>query len=112
MGTLKKPSKKLAKRILREMDFENRLTGYSLRERSGPVPVTMYSFKEVVSLFNNPYPCLDFYELEGWVREAMGDTELSEQIAAAVRTGYSDQDRSLKIRALMEERLGQCQKLS
>lgn len=112
MGKVKSPSQELASRILTEVDFENRLIGFSLRERSGPVPVTMYSFEEVVSLFNNPYPCLDFNELEGWVRETMGDKELSEQIAEAVRTGRSDQDRSLRIKKLMEERLGQCKKLA
>jgi hypothetical protein len=108
---LKHPSQDMAKRILTEVSFEDRLHGFSLRERSGPVSVTMYSFEDVVSLFNSPYPCLDFNELEGWVRETMGDKELSEQIAKAVRTGRSDQDRSLRIKKLMEERLGQCKKL-
>jgi hypothetical protein len=112
MERLKEPSHELALRILGEVIFEDRLVGFSLRERSGPMPVTMYSFKEVVSLLNDPHPRLDFNELEGWVRKTMGDSELAEQIAEAVRSGRSDQDRSLHIKKLMEERLSQCKRLA
>ena len=111
MRKLKDPSRELVKRIFTEVDFEDRLNGFSLRERSGLMPVTMYSFKEVVSLLNDPHPRLDFNELEGWVRETMNDKELADQIAEAVRSGRSDQDRSLRIKKLMEERLRQCKKI-
>ena len=101
----------MANRILTEVAFENRLIGFSLRERSGPVPVTMYSFEEVVSLLKDPYPRLDFSELEIWVRKTMDDQELAEQIAEAIGKGKSDQNRSDRIRKLMEERLSQCKKI-
>jgi hypothetical protein len=110
MGKLKDPSKDLATRILTEVDFEGRLNGFRLRERAGPVPVTLYSFEEVVSLLNDPHPRLDFNELEGWVRRTMGDTELADRIAETIRIGRSDQERALHIRKLMEERLNQCRK--
>ena len=111
MGKLRFPSNDLSKRILTEVDFEDRLVGFSLRERSGPVPVTMYSFVEVVSLLNDPHPRLDFNELETWIRKTMRDKELADQIADAVIKGNSDQNRSLRIKELLEERLDQCKRL-
>lgn len=111
MGKLRDPSQNLAKRILTEVDFGDRLNGFSLRERAGAIPVTMYSFEEVVFLLNDLHPRLDFIELETWVRKTMRDKELADQIADAVRKESSDQNRSLHIKKLMEERLIQCQKL-
>lgn len=111
MGELKDPPRELAKRILTEVGFENRLTGFSLRERAGAQPVWMYSFKEVVSLLNAPHPCLDFKALESWIREIMGDQELAARIAAALKKGQSDQDRFRSMKHLMELRLNQCKKL-
>jgi hypothetical protein len=111
MGKLQDPSRELAKRILTEVDFEDRLNGFSLRERAGAVPITMYSFGEVVTLLNDRHPRLDFNQLEAWVSKTMGDKELAREIAEVVRDGRSDQHRSLRIRKLMEERLSQCKKL-
>jgi len=111
MEKLRDPSRELAKRILTEVDFEDRLVGFSLHERTGPNPVTMYSFEEVVSLLNDPHPRLDFSELEIWVRKTMDDQELAEQIAEAIGKGKSDQNRSDRIKELMEERLDQCKRL-
>jgi len=108
MGKLRVPSNGLIKRILAEVDFEGRLEGFSLRERSGPVPVVMYRFEEVVSFLNDPHPRLDFRELEGWIRRVVGDTELAEQIAVAIKKGNNDQERTYLIRDLMEVRLNQC----
>ena len=111
MKKLKNPSRELAMKILSEVGFEDRLIGFSLRERTGPMPIIMYKFEEVVSLLNNPYPRIDFNELEVWVRKAMGDEEMAEQIAEAIEKGKSDQERSYLIKKLMEERLTQCKKL-
>jgi len=108
MGKLRVPSDDLRKRILNEVGFEDRLEGFNLHERTGPNPVTMYSFEEVVSLLNNRHPRLDFNELEKWVRETMGDTELAEQIAVTIKQGNNDRERTYSIRDLMEERLNQC----
>jgi len=110
MGKLRVPSNDLSKRILTEVGFEDRLSGFSLRERAGAIPVTMYSFEEVIFLLNDPHPRLNFDELEMWVRKTMGDQELAEQIAEAIGKDKSDQNRSDRIRKLMEERLSQCKK--
>jgi hypothetical protein len=111
MANLGDPSHELAMRVLTEVDFECRLNGFILRERAGAVPITMYSFEEVVSLLNDRHPRLDFDKLETWIRKTMGDKELAEQIVDAVRKENSDQNRSLRIKELMEERLSQCKKL-
>ena len=108
MAKLGDPSRELAMRVLTEVDFERRLNGFILRERAGPVPITLYSFEEVVSLLNDRHPRLDFNELEGWVRETIRDAELAEQIAEVIEKGNNDQERTYSIRDLMEERLNQC----
>ncbi len=110
MGKLRVPPDDLKKRILAEVGFEDRLNGFCLRERSGPTSVIMYSFEEVVSLLNDPYPRLDFVELETWIKKTMRDEELADRVAEAVRNGSSDQDRSLRISALLMERLDQCKR--
>jgi hypothetical protein len=53
----------------------------------------------------------DFNELETWIRKTMRDKELADQIADAVRKENSDQNRSLHIKELLEERLDQCKRL-
>ena len=107
-GKLRLPSNDLTRRILTEVGFEDRLEGFRLRERSGPTPVTLYSFEEVVSLLTDPHPRLDFEALEGWIQSVMGDEELAEQIATVIKKGENDQERTYSIRELMEERLNQC----
>lgn len=112
MGVLKEPSKRLARQIFREVGFEDRLEGFSLRERSGPRLVTMYRFEEVVSFFNDQHPRLDFEDLEAWVRNIMNDTELADRIQSALSEAESDQSRCEVVRGLLEERLGQCREAS
>jgi hypothetical protein len=107
-GKLTASSSDLRKRILTEVRSEDRLEGFNLRERTGPNPVTMCSFKEAVTLLNDSHPRLDFHELGRWVREVMDDAELAEQIAVVIKEGNNDQERTHLIRDLMEERLNQC----
>jgi hypothetical protein len=107
-GRLRVPSNDLRKRVLTEVGFEDRLEGFHLHERTGPNPVTMYSFEEAVSLLNDRHPRLDFNELEKWVKKVIGDAELAEQIALAIKKGSNDQEKTYSIRDLMEERLNQC----
>lgn len=108
MGGLSKPSKELTLRILTEVGFKDRLIGYRLRERAGPMSITLYSFEEVVCLLNDPYPRIDFNQLEVWTRETMGDLELAGRIKEVVKKDISDQERLCQIRDLMEERSLQC----
>jgi hypothetical protein len=111
-GKLKKPSRELAARILSEVGFENHLAGFSLRERSGAVPVIMYHFEEVLSFLDGPFPCLDWRGLETWLKNVMGDQELAEKIAEAVQKGKSERDRCFQVKKQMRRRLDQCKKLA
>ena len=110
MEKLKAPSHELTIRVLGEVAFEDRLIGFSLRSRSGSLPVTMYKFEEVVTLLNDPFPRLDWSDLERWIKNIIRDPDLVEEIVAAVKEEKSDRDRCLRIRVRMEERLNQCKK--
>jgi len=112
MGTLKEPSKDLARRVFREVGFEDRFEGYILRERSGARLVTMYRLEELVAFFNDQHPRLDFEGLEAWVRNIMNDEELADHIREALSKAESDQSRCEVVRGLLDERLGQCREAS
>jgi hypothetical protein len=108
MMELTSPSKDLAERVLTEVGFEDRLTGYRLRERTGATTIRLYSFEEVVGLLNDLHPRLDFDRLERWIRETMGDPELAEKIEDVIQEDMSDRVRTLRIKDLMALRLYQC----
>jgi hypothetical protein len=111
MKKLLEPSKKLASRILTEVEFEDRLMGYRLRERTGPVAMTLYSFSEVVGLLNDPLPRIDFNRLAQWIREVMGDAELAGKIQEVIEEDCGQQERLWRIKDLMEERLLHAKKI-
>ncbi len=105
---MKKPSQDLVKKVQREVGFEDRLEGYSLRERAGAVRITLYSLAGVASFLNQRHPRIDLQTLQGWVRDVIGDTELADRIQAVVAEPISDQAKGDKIRELVEGRLCQC----
>lgn len=111
MEKLKEPDKKLAARILTEVGFDERLVGYQLRQRMGPVPITMYGFEEVAGFFLNPYPVIDMGELETWIREIMKDEELADRIKEFPRGDEHNPENIIRVAQLMEDRLVQCKKL-
>lgn len=107
MAQLSQPSLELAQRILTEVGFEDRIRGYQLREHVGPLSLTMYSFEEVYNFLSDDFPALDFARLERWFREAFADPELADKMAEALETSTSNQERAVKTRELMGERLAQ-----
>lgn len=110
MNKLSKPSRDLSRRILSEVDFANRLIGFRLRERTGPILSSLYSFAEVLGLLCDPHPRIDFHRLLTWIREVMKDRELAFRVENVIGDDVSDQDKTLRIRNLMAERLIQCKK--
>lgn len=112
MIELTNPSKDLTERVLNEVDFEDRLTGYRLSKRTGVTTIRLYSFEEVVGLLNETHPRLDVDRLEQWIRETMGDPELSGKIRGVIQEDISDQLRTLRIRDLMALRFYQCMESS
>lgn len=109
MNRLNDPEKDLVSRITCEVGFQDRLVGYRIRERSGSLRTSLYSFREVVDFLGDSFPQLPFEDLETWVRCAIGDPELAQRISDAVREESTDYERTCRIRSLMKERLSQCE---
>ena len=107
---LSKPSRDLARRILSEVDFADRLIAFRLRERTGPISTSLYSFAEVLGLLCDPHPRIDFHQLLTWIREVMKDRELASRVENIIGDDVSDQDKTLRTRDLMVQRLAQCKK--
>jgi hypothetical protein len=105
---LAEPDKEVVSRVLQEVGFAERIVGYQVRERSGPMAKSLYSFEGVVDFLNDPFPVLAFEELTRWLRVVMRDEELALKVAEAVAQGHSDYERTQLIRDLMGERLMQC----
>lgn len=108
MEKLAEPDRELVSRILQEVAFGERLVGYEVRERSGPMAKSLYSFTEVCAFLHDQFPVLAFEELTRWLRAVMKDEELALKVTEAVEQGHSDYERTRRIGEMMEERLTQC----
>ena len=111
MTPLSTPSKELALRILSEVDFDQRIEGFRLRERAGIIPTRMYSFSEVVGFLSDSFPKIDFTALSHWIRSVMKDPELSDRVMTTAGSDASDLDKTRQIRDLMGLRLVQSKKI-
>ena len=111
MKPFQPPTKELAKRILGEVDFQDRLIGHKMRMRMGPVPVSLYSFDEVVRFLNEDIPQMDLDKLQAWVGEKIGDKDLARAIEEIGRREMDDPEKLLHIRGLMMARLGQSRRI-
>jgi hypothetical protein len=112
MKPFQPPTKELAKRILGEVDFQDRLIGHRMRKRMGPVPVSLYSFGEVVGLLTEAFPQMDLDDLSMWVAEKIGDRELAWAIEEIGRKEMDDPEKLLHIRGLMAARLSQSRRVA
>ena len=83
MQTLSTPDEHLAARVLLEVGFDERLVGYRLRQRTGPIPASLYSFEEVVHLLGDKFPYLGLERLRQWVASVAKDSELAAAIAGS-----------------------------
>ena len=108
---LSKPSKQLVKRICTEVGFEDRLKGFRLRERKGMMPVTIYSFKELVTFLADPYPGIDLKHLHTWVDKVMADPELAQKIADVLDVDAGDFEKTARVKDLATYRFLQCERI-
>jgi len=121
MENLSTPSKKIISQILQEVDFKDRIIGYSVNFRSGPYRISIYSLEEyrisiysleeVFSLLNAPHPQIDFNQLAMWVHDVIQDEELADRIKTVIVHTTSSRDTALRIRDLIGWRLIQCKRL-
>ena len=111
MALLSNPSTQLASRILSEVNFDQRLEGFRLRERAGILAIQLYSVSEIVGFLSDPFPRIDFIALSDWVLNVMEDPELSEMITGIAVSDASDLEKTRQIRNLMGIRLVQSKKM-
>ena len=111
MKPFQPPTKELATRILGEVDFPDRLIGHKMRKRMGPVPVSLYSFEEVVRFLTEDIPQIDLQDLRTWVGEKIGDKDLARAIEEISRKEMDDPEKFLHIKGLMSARLGQSRRI-
>jgi hypothetical protein len=108
MENLSAPSRELVSRISREVDFNDRLIGSNLHERTGVKTISLYSLHELYMLLNRPYPQIDLHKTENWIRMVIKDEELAAQIKTITDQTGSDLGKLLHIRELIGVRLSQC----
>jgi hypothetical protein len=114
-------SHELAGRVLREVDFENCLTGWSMRQMSGSRQTFIYSLQELadfmkISKLDNPFSpggggsigYVDMAELRTWIRDVFGDEDLAEAIEKADSGAESYAQSALEAGKLIRRRLKQC----
>ena len=111
MKPFQPPTKELARKILGEVDFQDRLIGHKMRMRMGPVPVSLYSFDEVVRFLNEDIPQMDLDRLQAWVGEKIGDEDLARAIGEIRTRELDEPEKLLHIRGLMMARLGQSRRI-
>jgi hypothetical protein len=116
---LSPPSKRLAKRILTEVGWEERIEGFFEAPMRGTLREYIFRFGDAALLLqadvSDPWSTrsgifgyFEFHELEAWIRNVFGDKELADAIAAILAADNSLKDCIEKIKPLMELRLRQC----
>ena len=112
MKPFQPPTTELAKKILGEVDFQNRLVGHRMRRRMGPVPVSLYSFEDIVRFLTQDIPQMDLDDLKTWVGEKIGDKDLARAIEEIGRKEMDDSEKLQHIRGLMAARLAQSRRVA
>jgi len=108
---LSEPSEELAKRLLTKVGFKERIIGYRANWSTGPMQVTLYSFRDAVSLLSNENARISPALLASWMREVYKDTELADKMETAIEQGKSDKEKLELVSHIMEQRLDQCIKI-
>jgi hypothetical protein len=121
MAKLSEPSKDLASRILREVDFEERFVGVKMTPMAGNRMTSIYSFQEAVDFLHmdsledllavgshGSVGYLDLNHLKKWISDIFGDMELAEALDQGIGDGDSYMAGLEKAKDLMRERLEQC----
>ena len=108
---LSEPSEELAERLLTKVGFNERIIGYRVNWSTGPMQVTLYSFREAVSFLSNENARISPALLASWMREVHKDTELADKMEAAIEQGKSDKEKLELVGSIMEQRLEQCRQI-
>ena len=104
------PDNELANRLLRNVSYAQRLPAGRLRPPVGIIPGDLRSLEEVyhhLSPDDQSLPGVNLAALAGWVRDVLGDHEMSVRIGAAVKAAPSYVAGCLAIHDLVGKRLAQ-----
>jgi hypothetical protein len=112
MSRLSEPDPVLAARILADVPHEQRLVGYRCRARWGQIRASIYSVKEVALLLHDKQPMICLNDLQRWLRDVVGDAELSDRVAESLAAASPDRERLLQVCSLLDQRLEQCRRLA
>jgi len=119
-GVLSPPSEDLARRILTEVRWEERIEGYFEAPMRGRLREFIFKFQDAANLLrvdvSDPWSTrsgifgyFEFNELQAWVHDVFGDTELAAAIGEIIAADKSLKERIEGIKSLMEHRLRQCE---
>jgi hypothetical protein len=119
---LSPPSESLAQKILTEVGWEERIEGFFEAPMRGNLREFIFRFSDAVSLLradvSDPWSTssgffgyFEFNELQAWVRDVFGDTELADAIGEVITADKSLKEQIESIRSLMEVRLRQCEEI-
>jgi hypothetical protein len=117
-------SRELAAGLLREVGFEDRLTGWSMRQMSGSRQTFIYSLQEVAGFLKIPeldtsfspgaggsIGYVDMAELIRWIGDVFGDHALAGAIGEATSRAESYAQTLTEAKELIQQRLQQCEEL-
>ncbi|MDI3281340.1 MAG: hypothetical protein QJR13_08235 [Bacillota bacterium] len=125
MAVLSEPSRELALKLLREVEYEERLVGYKMSPATGNEQCSLYSLQEVADflrmdslehyLLKGGHPFIGYIDLEEltrWVGEVLGDQELARALEEELKQGESYQSKVALVKPLLKQRLEQCRALA
>jgi hypothetical protein len=121
--SMQPPSAEEASRILRPVDYPERLVGLKMSAMGGSNPTELYSLEDAARFIH-----VDDYEialkdnhatvgyvdpkaLAAWVSEVLGDPTLSDAITSLAETDAFYGSIALDIKALLAARLEQCKEV-
>jgi hypothetical protein len=121
-AVLSLPSLDLAKRILTEVGWEERIEGFFEAPMRGNLREFLFKFKDAANLLqvnvSDPWSTssgifgyFEFNELQAWIRDVFGDTELADAIGEILAADKSLKEQIESIKPLMELRISQCEEI-
>lgn len=117
---LTQPTKAVKESLSAEVEYDDHFVGYKLHGMAGGRAMRLYTLEEVKNFMHadsrealleigggGTVGYVDFEELAGWVRNVVGDPDLSVAIMEVEEREDNYKDKVEKISTLIEERLSQ-----
>ncbi len=119
---LSPPSEFLARKILTEVSWGERIEGFFEAPMSGRQREYIFKFRDAANLLkadvSDPWSTnsgffgyFDFGELQAWIRDVFGDKELANATGEIIAAGASLKEQIESTKLLMNHRLAQCEEV-